>query len=307
VFDLALVYEGVSLVEPCLSLTLLIDARDERGVQDFYDKSRAALGEALRFVLTGNRKRPTRMRKWPELHAGRTWWAQFSAAGEGTSAATLTVSVRDLPEPTPALLARRRENWKAFVQQGATPSLPCTFLRVTFPLDHPLAQPERFLPWVLDLELIQSSMFATGNAGLALNYDATTVRFSADVGNHLEVYCTRLPGLGWHDGAHAANVLAWDDLRSDIVPRIKRTDWLVLVSDRTLAALDDVPRGDGILAHRVNHGVVFQAGPAPDAMGSNTYRALARALRPVRLTAITGPSGLEEPWATEWLEAFDRP
>jgi hypothetical protein len=106
------------------------------------------------------------------------------------------------------------------------------------------------------------------------------------------------------------------------VPRVKRADWLVLLSDRTLAALGGadslkealgraVPERIDVATYPVAHGLAVRVGAAPEPLNPApngvpaARRALARILRPVRLPAIDGPAGVPEDWVTDWLTVYD--
>lgn len=325
---------GVPLAAPCVAVTLALDSPEWPGVLDFYEKSRAALGAALTHVTAESRRGPVKLTAregtmvptWAKNpRAGKSYYASFAGASEGTSAASLTLSLAALPEPTPDLLARRADNWRVLIERGTSPSLQISLLRVTFPLDHPLAAPDKLLSWVLDLDLVQRRPFAAGYAGVALNHaesiGSSTARAAME--RHLAVTCTRHPGLDWFTpGSLSRRILAFDALRNEIVPLVKRADWLVLLGDRTLGALGGaekltsdlgqaLPAGADFATLPLSRGLCVRTGAAPDPLDPArdglplTLRALARVLRPVRLPSIDGPAGVPEGWVTDWLTVFD--
>lgn len=333
---LTLVDRGVTLAAPSIAFTLALDTPEWTGILQLYERARAALGPALTHVVAESRKSAAKLDARAETMVptwaqkprdGKSYFAHFTGAAEGITAATLTLSVQSLPALTPELAERRRDNWRALALQGTTPRLPITLLRVSFPLDHALAEPGALGAWIHDLDLVRHRPFAAGYAGVALNHAAnigsTTARAAME--RHLAVTCTRHPGLDWFTlGSLATSVLAFDSVRDAIVPLVKRPDWLLLLSDRTLAVLggrDDfaaalraaVPPETPVLTQPLAEGLSVRTGAAPDALEPARHgvpahlTALARALRPARMTGLAGPAGVPETWVTDWLTVFDTP
>jgi hypothetical protein len=120
-------------------------------------------------------------------------------------------------------------------------------------------------------------------------------------------------------GGSQARIFRYRSDRGDILPRIKRANWLTLLCDRTVEAAggtdslraalgNDLP----IQMDRLPHGLWIQAGAAPqhgDLAQRDfipAYRRGARALRAVRIEEM-GSLGKEfmSTAANEWLNAFD--
>jgi hypothetical protein len=201
------------------------------------------------------------------------------------------------------------------------PFYPTSDLRLTLPLDHPLAEPARLRDWVLEFELLESTTGFSGFAGYALNYmDLVTDSDHKQLSlQSLASLCRRYPGFGMSDGSAQSKIFRYRPDPGDILPRIKRANWLTLLCDRTVDAVGGADSlraalGNGlpIQMDRLPHGLWIQAGAAPqhgDLAQRDfipAYRRVARALHGVRIEEIdTLGKEFMSTAANEWLNAFD--
>ncbi len=333
--ELQLEINGRRLLEPCLELVIYLDTALDERILEFFDRSMSALGPQITSYVAEAMKRPapfdekakTLMPTWvrrPRL--GKSYYAEFSEADlkGGTSAASIKVVLIARPTMSHDQQEAYRASMKQFYEgAGSIFGPPVTSLRVTIPLDHPLADPSRFLEWALGLAVARDERFVSGHAGLALNHDEavsdSALRNAME--GRLAALCLRHPGLDWDNtGSVQTSLLLWDRALSDFLPRIKRVNWLTLVSDRALVRLggrdrlaSSLARDPAIVMHAVSEGVCVQAGPAPQ-LGDvarhdflATYRRVAAALRPIRLDKHSGMGlGFSDDEAMTWLDGLDR-
>jgi TseV toxin immunity protein TsiV len=328
--------EGASAIVPCVGFVLFLDQTNEAGILDFYNRSMEALGGLLTHYKTGsmanratlNARARAMVPTWLEdPRAGKDYFIQFSGCGEsgGVTPASLELTIRPRPpsSQTEQQKTAQRSVWKKLYEsRGLRHSVLVTILRVTFPADHPLAQPDPFLKWILALELVKSWPFVSGYAGYALNYykEAASSAIAAPMRSQLASLCLRYPGLDWHaPGLVASKLLPYDPDLGDLLPLIKRVNWLTLVCDKSLARLggrDGVQRqladDAEIAGHALQHGLLIRAGDAPQLGNAAArdfipaYGRVAKVVRPARIDTIDwlGTAFTEET-VNEWLNAFD--
>jgi hypothetical protein len=113
--------------------------------------------------------------------------------------------------------------------------------------------------------------------------------------------------------------MRYDCSTRDLVPQIKRVNWLTLTSFRTLALLgrdeeitDRIASGPEVAIYPLRHGLLIQAGRQPALGDTSTgdlpaaYCHVGHALRTMRLSTMTGDGGsFSDELAQRWLTAFD--
>jgi hypothetical protein len=205
--------------------------------------------------------------------------------------------------------------------QGGDLTMGVSSLHVTLPLDHPLVQdPARFSDWVLGFSLVRNGSFLSGGSGYAIaHYDvAGSTEVRVLMNRRLASLCSRYPGFDWHRTGNAARILRWDGAADDILVQVKRVSWLTLLGGRIVRQLGGLEAltsafsaTPAIRVHPTGDGVLIQAGDAPVVgdLGqhdlSPLYRDVAAVIRPARARVLPGPSGIEEEWVDNWLQAFD--
>lgn len=331
------VVSGVRLTAPCVEVTFYFE-HAPAVIADLAERALQALDPQLtHFTATGMTRPAVRgarsESRWAALFArpriGAVAWMklQGSAPGQGCSAAELEVSHRALTPPptTPeAVAAKVAQNRDLFEAGGAQGTLPLSFVRATFPLGHPLSQPEALLAWVQGLDCVSGAHFVAGQAGFALNADR------AQGGEHLRQHMQaalagalgRHPGLGWeYSGAVTPRLLKYWPDHTEFLPRFKRANWLTFVQGLALdelcggraAAQAALQGAEGVVIHDLGPALMLQAGPAPEigdtARGDDlpAYRAVAKALAPARLPRHGGLGDIfTDQLAQGWLEALER-
>lgn len=331
--DLTLVVDGTTAVVPAIAVTLHLDGADGEGILDFYERSRALLGDRLTHYVAESMKRrakitaraETMVPSWvksPREEKG--YHAFFTGCDDagGVTAASLEFAIHWRPVPAPEVLERRRRNWRTLSARGTVPFLPMSTLRVSLPLDHPLSRaPEEFRAWVLDLALVRRGSFVSGGCGPAIvHYSAAgSAEVRALMDARIASICRRYPGLGWRvPDAALRNLLRWDPALDDIASQLTRVSWLTLVGDRIVARLGGREAIGAALAaepairmHEAGGGLAVCAGEAPELgdLGKHDLlplqRRVAAALRPARMPTLRYPGERPEGWAQEWLDMFD--
>ena len=323
----------VSIVVPCLEFVLFLDRTDDAGILDFYQRARAALGSSITHYLAESMKGYKRLDARGESMVP-TW---FTRPREGklayymtmadndpnkiVTASTIEISIfrRPVHEVTPKL----RAQWKVtYEEQKSKLPYPGSQLRVSVPLDHPLADPAAIRDWILDFSLVKNGADFTGHCGYALNHYLQPIdRDLYDPAKKaLASFVLRYPGLGFNGGGIQSRILRYEPKLSEFVPLIERANWLNLVCDKTLDLIggrshvrtllgDDLPKS----MHEVAHGVAIQAGLSPQVgdLGHRDfvepYRRVAKVLRPIRIDEIPGMGGwFMQTETNEWLNALDK-
>lgn len=318
-------------VVPCLEFVLYLDVTDDQLLLDFYERCRSTLGERLTHFQAENMKGFLKLNARGEAlvpgwftqpRVGKVDYYTYFGGGdlnEETSPATVLMRVM---RRTAAQARQELAKFKELQDSGRRlPFYPTSDLRITLPLDHPLADAAKFREWVLEFKLLKSADGFSGYAGYALNHMGVGV--TSDLREQaiqsLASLCRRYPGVGIFDGHAQSSIFRYRPDRGDILPRIKRANWLTLLCDRTAEAAGGVEglrvalSGDSaVRTGRLPHGLWIQAGPAPqhgDLAQRDfipDYRCVAKALRQVRIETIgTLGKAFMSTASNEWLNAFD--
>jgi hypothetical protein len=331
--EFTLEIDGIPAIAPCFQLELYTWFHD--GVGDFYERSRAALSDLISHYQTDSMKRTRKLDVRAEtivptwvtrLRAGKTYWAYFTGCEteRGISPASLELFFFETPPNarSPQAAEQVRAVYREMLKESGSVITPfAMMMRVTFPVDHELARPARALPWILDLKAVNSYPFLSGHAGYGLNVDRILVQTSAATRRKLGSLLQCYPGLDWDNAeGRSDRVLRFDAERAEFFPVVKRAAWINLVADSTLERLggraklrrdlgEDLP----ITMHELAHGVVTQAGEAPQ-LGDvarrdflPAHRRVAKVLRPLRIESISGVGrDFTDEDARAWLNAFDK-
>ncbi len=319
---------------PCLRVTLYLDTIQAAEFIEYCAAALALLRSKLVSYQSGSMKRPAAMADKAEgivpswfrrPRQGQTYFAEFTGAGEeGTSPATLRV-VMNYAAPTvlsPEEIEVRRQRARVlYEERGAKLTRPVSEITLTMPLDTELASPPLLCRWMLQRPLIAETAFASGHAGLGLNRDSLVadMDLSDQIRGRLAYAVVRHPGLDWQKNDILDRIMRYERSSGDLVPQIKRVNWLTLTSSRTLALLghyeevtERIASAAGVATHPLRNGLLIEAGPEPSLGDSSTgelpaaYRHVGHLLRSVRLPSITGTGrGFSDEQAQRWLTAFD--
>ena len=318
---------------PCMAFFVFLDHTEPEVVLDFYHKVREALGSLITHVSKGkgftklNKRSETTVEGW--CKALKSWqkhnyWVSFSGADKSVTDAQLNIQVlhRNLKALSKADEQYIRNDWtrKLEVNPDAY-SLPCTNFRVTFPLNHALAQPQAFKAWILSLQAIADWPFVYASAGLSFNYAhwASDAQINRGLMNHVPSIMRRYPGLDFQLPYNALLLRyhrEWIEQHDYLLPLIGRSNWLTAVNISCL----DFMGGSGTVKTRLQQhpnitvdtlaqGLLVQAGEEP-LLGDvevpeslNVYRQVAGVLQPGRIPfnklmrkTFLSPEVLEEWW-----------
>ena len=331
---LSFVSEGHLRLAPCVRVTVYLDAVEPAEVTEYCDAALALLRSRLASYQSGSMARRAAITdkangivaSWfRRPREGQTYYAEFTGAGkEGTSPAELRIVVNYNPPQilSPDEIETRRERRRVlYEERGAKSTGPVSEITLTMPLDMEAAHPQRLLRWLLDRPLIAQTAFASGHAGLGVNRDGLVAdnALSAEINGRLAYAVVRHPGLDWQKNPILNEVMRYDSRSRDLVPQIKRVNWLTFTSSRTLSALGPVEEitariasGPSVAIHPLRHGLLVQAGPEPALADTNTgdlpasYCHVGHVLRGWRLPTLTGEGpGFSDELAQRWLTAFD--
>jgi hypothetical protein len=326
--------DGRVVLVPCVAFVIFPYQAGDAGLLDFYQRSREALGERITHYQAESMKRfaPVNARSNAMVP---TWLAQplrgktsyYMILSDGDPDEAVTASRIELhidrrvwgPEEETRELDKRR---KAFDARRFVPLAPVSELRVTLPLDHPLAEPARLREWILGFSLLQDRPAFSAYAGYALNYynQAAISNLHGPAERLLASACLRHPGFDWSGGAVLPRIMRFMSEPPGYMPLVKRAAWLNLVCDRTLGLLGG---RDGLRKRFANepaigmqdlpHGLAIQAGAAPEIgdVGHRDFvpllRRVASEIRPVRVEAIASAGrGFGREATNDWLNAFDK-
>lgn len=336
--DLALKIDDVTLVAPRMGCVLYFDRAAPEVLRDVADKAMAALDGYLTHYMTDTAARGAqRSAKSSEIFAhffdrprpNANYWMQFQGCHikQGISDAELTLSYNphpDLPENSDDIAAAIAKNFVSYEEKGAIFMPKIQIIKMAFPLDHPLAQPDALLAWVRDLDCIQNPSFVSGHAGYQIErHDTVDLRsMMHEMNSVVASALSRHPGLDFENTGWVSAFLLkyWPD-HVWFLPRIKRVNWLTFVRNQMLDELcggtDQVVQSlngyDGIICHDLGDGKIIQAGAAP-AIGDVTtgdilpaYRRVAKALAPARLPKVKAFGKVfSNDIANAWLNALER-
>ena len=144
----------VVVVAPCLEVVLLLDTTSDHGVLDFYQRSRELLGERITHYQAGSMKGFSKLTQRAESMVP-TW---FTAPAKGkidyymalaeqdpnlqTTASTIHLNV--FRRPAEEITEKTRKEWVSTYEKNKRQALRvASMLRLTLPLNHPLAEPEK--------------------------------------------------------------------------------------------------------------------------------------------------------------------
>jgi len=325
--------EGVQVVTPCLEFVVFLDITDDAEILDFYRRGRAALNgllthyqaESMSKAARLNARADSMVETWfNKPRSGKTNYYMLMSDGdpdESATASSLELSIfrRPADEVTPEV----RDRWKAkWGDKRSKVPHPGSLLRLTLPLDHSLAVPERAVGWILEFPVAKTGSIFTGHCGYALNHytQAVLPGLYKPATRALASLVQRHPGLGWHGGGVQSRILRYELRIGDFVPLIKRANWVTLICDKTLGLIGGRPHVSAQLGndlqislHNLDHGLAIQAGATPEVgnLGQRDflplYRRVAAVLHPVRLLDLAG-AGAEfmQAATTNWLDGLDK-
>ena len=237
----------------------------------------------------------------------KLYFCTLQGADRGITDASLTIdfAMRPYEPPTSAKLAQWRN-------PEFHPNQRHSGLEVTFPLEHPLAEPEYFVSWVNELAALKSCRFISGTAGYGIDFpeNAPTAAARTQSRERAGALLQRYPGLDLAGRRTGSPIL----LRRDMdylgftgmavgKPYLKRANWLNFLSEGQVAFLGGLPALRKQLAPlpaikivEFAHGIMIQAGQRPQ-LGDITvnripaeYAAVAKAVAPVRVPSMNPSS-----------------
>ena len=329
-----LTVDGTVVLMPCMTFVLFLHVTDDAGLHDFYRRCREALGDRIthyqadymktfrRLSDQGNAKIDAKVDSWftvPPKKPNAYYYLRMSDGDPDQNAPASQIALHIMRRPAEYWQTieseERQERREAVEAKRYVRPLLASWLRVTLPLDHPLADPAVFCDWVLDFSLVRSSLPFSGYAGYAINpvYEAYPPRCK----HLLSPVLRRFPGFDWTCGPVIPHMLRYDRTIDDFVPLVKRVSWLTLVGDRSLAVLGgrehfrvEIEKQPGVSVRKLEHALAIQAGMHPQFVDIEAapppaqYTSVARSLRRIRMDP-----GNVNPWHTQegkaWLDAFD--
>ncbi len=320
------------IVAPCIEIVLLLDTTSDRGVLDFYQRSREVLGERITHYQAGNMKGFGKLTRRAETMVP-TWFTHpskgvpsyFMSMSQGDPDQQATASRIHMDvfrRPAEEITAKTRQEWAStFEKHKRQVVCVSSLLRLTLPLDHPLAEFEKLIGWMLDLELVKKGASFTGYCGLALNQFEQIVFRSlyGPAGRALKSLVLRHPGLGWVKYG-TPEIIRYEPETNEFRLLVKRANWFNVICDHTLdviggrpAVLKQLKAYPDLSSHELDHGLAIRAGDAPKIgdVGHRDfiplYRELAAIIRPIRIPKIGGLGGeFMSDQTNEWLNAFDK-
>jgi hypothetical protein len=321
----------VLVIAPCIEIVLLLDTTIDEGLIDFYQRAREVLGERITHYQAESMKGFSKLTARAETMVP-TWFTNprkgkldyhivFGQGDLNQQATASTIHLSVLRRPPEEFSARKQEWADTYAKYKRQVVWGATTLRLTLPLDHPLAEPDKLIPWILDLKLVKESSEFTGYCGLALNAFNQPVFPSLHVPAQqaMASLVLRHPGFGW-EGGGLPEISRYEPETNEFRLLVKRANWLNLICDNTLACLggrasvqEQVKSHPEITVYELKHGLAIKAGDTPQIgdIGHRdfipAYQKIAKIIRPVRIPKIGGHgAALMSPAANEWLNAFDK-
>lgn len=312
---------GDVVIAPCLAFTIWLDRTDQPVLLDFYERVMETVGPLFTHYRAEHMKRPAKItpraltmlpvwfKKPAEAHF---YYAEFRG-GVGIHGASFEVYYQHHPRLTPAQQEASQRDLPSLAARGWFSDYSTSTFRVTLPIEHPLAAPDRFAEWVLDFAAVAKGEFVTGGCDLALNYDYGRGDM---VMKRVKALCSLYPGLDWlNHSMH--NYLIRYEPTPELLPLIKRAGWITFAHERSVewlggaAKLAETLKGDPtVRIHQLAHGLAIQSGEAPRIGDLSRldipYRSVAAAIRPVRIDRV-GDVRYPDEWMGEWLGVLDKP
>lgn len=337
--SLAFEADGVNLISPCLTFEVFVEFAEGPEVLDFYQRVREALGEQLTYYTTGSgryskitKRSESLMPTWcdnPTSWPKKQYCLLMNGAELGATAASLRIDFLHRPYVAPDEALLRKWRSPGFSSRWI---YPYTCLYCTIPLDHPLAQEDAFANWITQFKLFNEGRFISGSCGFGLNfpYNYPSSSTSNETRNRIASSLLRYPGLDIQSimlGVGTALLQRDQEFMNRHKaakgrPYLKRVNWLTFLSEDQVDYLGGLPAlreqfstAPEIKLRELKYGVCVQAGPNPQ-LGSSAnddyipfYQKVARAVRPVRVDALSPASITDEfghAGVIDWLNAFDQ-
>ncbi len=321
------------IVAPCVEIVLLLDTTSDLGVLDFYHRSREVLKERITHYQTGNTKGFSKLTPRAETlfptwfstpgKGERDYYMVLSHGDKDQQATASTIHLSIFRRPSEQITDKTRQTWANDYQKYKRQVLRGhSLLRLTLPLDHPLAKPEKLEEWMLDLALVKNSASFTGYCGLALNQFEQGGTFGSLYGRAqqtLKSLVLRHPELGWE--LHGMpDIIRYEPDVNEFRLLVKRANWFNIICDHTLDALggrsaiiEQLKAHPNLSSYELKHGIAIRAGESPQLGDIDhrdfipVYRELAAIIRPIRIPTIgwLGANFMKND-SNEWLNAFDK-
>ena len=328
--------DDVTLVCPSLRLELFVQRAEGAEVLDFYRHAREALGDALTHVSTGGNWKKITAKTDPMV---TTWcehpvpWPKkiysclMQGAAEGVTPANLLIDFAMRPYEAPT--ARMLEQWR---NPDFYPGLRHSCLSVALPVDHPLAEPERFTAWVMELQALKACHHVWGTAGYSIDraWNISSRDLAHKAGGRVAALLARHPGLDLQRMWTSVRAYATFDReyleflqKAESKPYLKRANWLNFLTEGQVTFLGGVDKLCEMFApwptirlQELAHGLMIQAGEAPVLGDMSTgnipseYATVAKAVARIRVPEIK-PLSMGSDWfydegAEQWLNILER-
>lgn len=324
----------IVLLTACMECTFYFQYQPLAAMRDLVDRAREALANELTHQIWDSAPRFSKITSkidervktmFGNPRKGKRYYLRMRGARFGTSAASLHVNFHVMGKPTlpdEALLQSRRSLYEV---QGIKTMPPVSSVQVTFPVDHPLAEPTRFRDWIMNLTCVKEAAFVGGHAGFGINtyYESGKHQYNEIIQATLSEALAKHPGLDLESsGSVNSHLLRYIPGQIELVPQMKRVQWLTFLRDDTLdlcggreKVTTELFRNPNTILHPLPGALAVQAGHTPGIgdidVGDylDEYRHVAQVLAPARLAEYRGRSrnkGFTDEKAQAWLEAFQR-
>lgn len=324
-----------TVIVPCMTFVMFLELTDDKTLSDFYSRCREALGDRITHYeaesMNGFSKLSARANAmvptWlTQPRKGKLIYYMYMADGDPNHEITgaqveLAIFRRPASEWTGEAkdkeLARQQ---KAYEEKRILAPRPASKLRVTLPLDHPLAEPGRFAEWIAEFEIVRGDLPFSGYGGLAVNFFRQPVRASVYESTQrlLTALLLQHPGFDWEGGGVLPRLIVYRPEPQGFRMLTKRVNWINLLSEQVVKDLGGkadlrarLEREPTATVREVGRGFLVLAGQEPQAGDIArgdfvpSYRHVERILRPGRIDDIDGLGGIfYTPQANEWLNAF---
>jgi len=312
---------GKCVVAPCISFTIWFKVTVRPMLLNFYEQIMDTYGSLFTHYQAESMKWPAKMTPrsltlvptWLKKPAkGKFYYGGFRGSKD-IHGASFEIDFQEFPLK---YLENTQKNLPDMLEHGFLTEwgFPTSTFRVTVPIDNPLGDPNAFLKWVLNTDMVRHEEFVTGGIDYSLNYE---YGLGDIVINEARALCVRYPGLDFKEGAINMWLHRYEPEQQEILPLSKRAGWLTLLNERSVDHLG----GEEALKRKLTddpttkvyslaHGTAIQAGDSPKIGDLSRidipYRNVATAIRPVRMDRVGSVSYPKE-WMGEWLDMLDAP
>jgi Protein of unknown function (DUF3396) len=301
----------ITTLHPAFTITFHMRMLNLPALSQLYQRAMDLMQPELTHYDAEDMKRPAKAtaKTWTMVPAWlrkpkRDHVYQFNAYGGkdlGVAPPAIELMMTDLPQPVPAF---KQARLRSLLGTGDLTYPLNTSLRLSFAPEHPLANGDALLAWLVDLQLLRTGSFIFAESGYGLLSLGSP--FGGITEQKERALLSRHPGLDVYFPAHTSGMFRVGELPSgelEYIPLVKRASWTTALHELTVDYLGGADKIRAELADEsrirvvsLPHGLIIQAGARPQLGDLNKgdylplQRRVAKVLRPARVEKLAEKS-----------------